>query len=296
MALIVENGSGVFGANSYGTIEECTSYLEDRGDTSWALTGTLTEAQKSAALIQATDYIEKKYGTRFSGIRSFPIKRSADATLKFSGQPNDNDTITIGSVIYRFVTTLAQANDVQIDSRLSVTMLNLIAAINFQVGFYHPSTLVNQDVYAVQLDGRNIVLQARYDGEDGNEIVVQCLPPITSNSPTLTGGNMDGISQPLSFPRVGIYMEGSPVRGIPQILKFSTFELAKRAIEDDLLPDPEQDASGRTVVMKSEKVGPIEDTVKFSGFAQIENLMRVYPAAEKLLRPLLGSGNGGVSR
>lgn len=295
--LIVEDGSGVFGANSYGSAEECATYLSVRGDLSWATGTDPTPEAQEAALIRATDYIEMKYGTRFSGVKSYPVLYNARATITFLSMPVEGELITIGLKTYRFTSNLTDPNDVLLQGRTSEVMANLVAAINFETGYYSPSTTENLDVAARKLDGRKITLEAKYLGEDGNDIAV--IPQgasVVSNFETLVGGNEIGISQPLSFPRSGIYIENVLVRGIPLQLKHATFELARRAVTIDLLPDPDQDASGRVVVMKSEKVGPIEDTVKFSGYSQIENLMRQYPAADRLIRPLLGSGNGRVTR
>lgn len=60
MAIIVEDGTGVAGANSYVTVAEFTAYLLERGI---VLSGTLTHEQ---LLIRGMDYIES---LRFVGGR-----------------------------------------------------------------------------------------------------------------------------------------------------------------------------------------------------------------------------------
>lgn len=55
MGIIVEDGSGVAGANSYTSVAFADSYFEDRGVAAWA---AATEQAKASALIRATDYIE----------------------------------------------------------------------------------------------------------------------------------------------------------------------------------------------------------------------------------------------
>jgi hypothetical protein len=192
--------------------------------------------------------------------------------------------------------TLSAENDVQIGAKVSDTMNNLIAAINYQTGYYHPSTSQNSDVEASLLDGRKILLQARYEGEDGDDVdVTVASTAITSNFTTLKGGNLYGITQPLSFPRTNLFFEGYPLYGVPQFLKFALYEFAVRALEFELMPDPVADESGRIITGKTEKVGPIEETVSYSGYATIENAMGSYPGADRILKPLLGGG-GGVSR
>jgi hypothetical protein len=64
MALTVEDGSGVDGANSYLAVADADTYHLDRGNTDWA---AATTAAKQTALIRATDYIEQEYGERWKG-------------------------------------------------------------------------------------------------------------------------------------------------------------------------------------------------------------------------------------
>lgn len=54
MALIVEDGSGVSGANSYNTIQQIKDYASARGELLPS-----TDAEIEALVIQATDYLEQ---------------------------------------------------------------------------------------------------------------------------------------------------------------------------------------------------------------------------------------------
>jgi hypothetical protein len=63
MAFKVETGDIVDGANSYGSVAGANTYFTDRGGMGW----TGTDDQKQSYLIQATDYIESRYGHRFIG-------------------------------------------------------------------------------------------------------------------------------------------------------------------------------------------------------------------------------------
>lgn len=65
MAFTVETGSGVAGANSYQTVAAFRSYHEDRGRT--ADVGTFSDAVVEAALIKATDHIERRWLGSFIG-------------------------------------------------------------------------------------------------------------------------------------------------------------------------------------------------------------------------------------
>lgn len=63
MPFIVEDGTGVDGANSYVSLEYANEYFTLRNRTEW----TGTDAVKQGYLISATDYIEAIFGRRFIG-------------------------------------------------------------------------------------------------------------------------------------------------------------------------------------------------------------------------------------
>lgn len=68
MALVVEDGTGLPDANSYVSVADCKAYLDARGKTSW---GLLTLSAQEASLINATDYLDSKYGPDLGGARGF---------------------------------------------------------------------------------------------------------------------------------------------------------------------------------------------------------------------------------
>lgn len=89
-------------------------------------------------------------------------------------------------------------------------------------------------------------------------------------------------TQALSWPRI--------VNGVdtfPEAIKKAVCEYALRAISAALAPDPQIHASGQAVTAKEEKVGPIEETTRFSQWASNNSIMmfRPYPAADALLGP-----------
>jgi len=65
MAFVVEDGTGVAGANSYASVEFADAYFEERGNEVWA--AIAGPADKEKLLIRATDYIELVYARRFMG-------------------------------------------------------------------------------------------------------------------------------------------------------------------------------------------------------------------------------------
>lgn len=67
MSMIVEDGTGLANANSYGTTADYKQYWKDRGTTLTQAGGVL-ETQ----LVRATDYIELVFAHRLKGEKEFP--------------------------------------------------------------------------------------------------------------------------------------------------------------------------------------------------------------------------------
>ena len=90
----------------------------------------------------------------------------------------------------------------------------------------------------------------------------------------------------------------SAFEGIPEVLKKATSEYALRASTAPLAPDIEQDPSGFQVSRRFEKVGPIEERTDFAflGPGAVRQLLKPYPAADMLLRPLLKLSQGRILR
>lgn len=65
MPLTVETGAGLASADAYVSIAEVQAYAADLG-----LTFTGATADQEAAIRRATRYIDARYGSRFSGLRS----------------------------------------------------------------------------------------------------------------------------------------------------------------------------------------------------------------------------------
>ena len=72
MALILEDGSGVTGANAYADRTFADAYFSDRGHAAW----TGTDDEKDIALIKATDYIQQRFQGGWLGDKvnhSYPL-------------------------------------------------------------------------------------------------------------------------------------------------------------------------------------------------------------------------------
>lgn len=69
MSIVLEDGTGVAGANAYVTVAECDAYHEARGNSDWTEVSTSPDQGKSAAIVRATAALDATYGGRFPGYR-----------------------------------------------------------------------------------------------------------------------------------------------------------------------------------------------------------------------------------
>lgn len=96
MALVVEDGSGVAGANTYADLATIEAYFTERGDTTFAAAST--EA-KEGAILRAMGYIEthRWRGQRVSITQSLAWPRVGCKTRDFLEVPSD---VVPVSVVY----------------------------------------------------------------------------------------------------------------------------------------------------------------------------------------------------
>ncbi len=66
MALLVEDGTGVFGANSYCSLAYADAHHLARGNTAWA--DAVIPSDREAALVRATDFMESRFALRWAGL------------------------------------------------------------------------------------------------------------------------------------------------------------------------------------------------------------------------------------
>lgn len=85
MALVVEDGTGIANANSYVDATYVSTYLTERGrSTAWL---ALNDAQREAALIKATDYIDLRFSKLFIG-----SKLTTTQSLAWPREYSSNET------------------------------------------------------------------------------------------------------------------------------------------------------------------------------------------------------------
>ena len=66
MAFLVEPGTGTPLANAYVSVAFVDTHHADRGNTAWT---DFTTPEKQSAIIRASEYIDKRFGRRFRGLR-----------------------------------------------------------------------------------------------------------------------------------------------------------------------------------------------------------------------------------
>ena len=294
MSLIIEDGSGVLNANSYNSLAFILAYLTTRNRNTESSWDTLTTAAQEGHAIAATDFIESRFSLRFKGIREFGDLKAARATLLFTAQPGDTETVVIGSTTYTFNTAVGGANSVLIGVSLSVSIDNLINAVNLGTGIgtvYGTGTVVNAEASASAFEEDTLVARSLIDGTPGNTILsTTTVTGATWSGATLSGGSDIGRSQPLSFPREGLYdRDGRLVCGVPPNVQFAQAEYSVRSAAETLNPDPVVDDRGMMVIEKSETVGPINERTKYQDGVRFE-IVKSYPAADRLLTEYLRTG------
>lgn len=282
MTILVEDGSGVDGANSYVSVADVTAYLADRNrqtENSW---NSSSVAAQEAAAVAGTDFVEQRFRDRFRGVKKWKDIAEARTVLNVTGTVSDGETVTIGSTVFTWRSSPSSGSDVQIGANNATSLTNLALAIN-NAGL---------EVNAFDFFGDAIIVAALVEGTAGNGIVTATTMANGAFSfATTRGGNDDKRPQPLSFPRKNLFdRDGSPLLNIPVRLKQAVAEYAVRAIAGVLQADIVPDASGRVVTRTRVKVGPIEEETEFDESGSIQ--LAVYPAADALLREFLNPPGG----
>lgn len=281
MSMIVEDGSGIYEANSYAGLSYAHSYLHRRNrHTIWDAAST---AVREAALIAATDYIDKRFGSQFLGSKeNLDIAVAASNYLNFNSQPTNGNTVTVGSVTLTFVSNPPGAGEVEIGANIAATIGNLLTALSS-----HPE--VNAEIAGATA----IIIRNKLAGDQPDILCSAVSNHIEWDYAKLIGG-IDSAEQMLEWPRVNaVSRVGVPFIGIPEKLRQATVEYAFRAISGSLMPDPVVGDTGQDIRRQFEKVGPIETEVAYS--ASVKQIFKKYPEADRLLGELIGA-TGGVYR
>lgn len=300
MAFVLETGVGVRNANAYVTPAFVTTYLTDLGRETQNSWSTSTAAEQQEAIVAATHYIDSVFGDEFAGIKLTVLEgRQARGFIEVGSNPSATETLTVGSKVYTFVSALTTLglNQILIGATAADTQANIIAALTSGAGrstVYSDLTEENGEITAGEdTTSGDIIVAAAVLGESGNDT------PLSTTAGALTitamAGGLDDGEQPLEFPRRSLFTRaGRAIDGIPLDLKKATAEYAVRARGSSLFVDPTVDPTGRTVVEKEERVGPILERTRYEDSSVLAQLIKPYPEADALLVPFLKSSGRTV--
>lgn len=285
MTVIVEDGSGVQGANSYSTAAAVLAYLTDRNRQTENAWDTVGAPAQEAAVIAATDFIENRFKLRFKGTICFPLLNTARTVMTFTVLPVDAETVTLDTDVFTFKDTPVATNDVQIGATITESIDNLILKV----------AEISTTIATGTFFGDAMLIAAAIPGTGGNNLVTSStVTGATFSFATTRGGDDRDAPQPLSFPRANLFSrDGAIIVGIPDRLIQATAEYAVRALTGVLQNDVVPDASGRVTTATKVKVGPIETETKFQESTTVQ--IAIYPAADALLAEYLNP-TGGVFR
>ena len=125
---------------------------------------------------------------------------AATGSLAFTANPTDDDTVTIGSVVYRFKTTPEQANDIKIGTAVTDTLASLEKTINGdgQEGTdYFAGTTTPLAIVTASISSQTLNLTATEAGIAGNSIALASSD--ANVTPTAFAGGADEVAYLLQF-------------------------------------------------------------------------------------------------
>lgn len=279
MAIIVEDGSGKKGAQTYGTVAAFEAYMTAR---SIDIT-SLSTPVKEACLVKATDYIDTRWGLKFKGNRQYSslMPRSV---FTLSDQPSDGETVTIGLAVATFRTTATLDTEAEIGDTLTKTLQNLATALAAADADQVAADQIGISFLITDLDNPTLTCYVVRDGVATTETSTN------GSFDQVTSSGYSGLPQVLEFPRFWLYdRAGVRVYGIPVRLQEAMFEYAYRANTNPLAPDPTVDASGLRLTGTEKKVGPIVTKYTYAE-NQVIKITQPYPAADRLLQEYVSTG------
>lgn len=119
---------------------------------------------------------------------------AAKGTVTFSENPADGDTLQIGSTTYKFATTPAAANDVELQASVTETIQNLANVINGESGIAYDGTASPNQQVSAFISGNVMELTARTAGAAGNSFALVQTGDFASVSGATFSGGTDASS------------------------------------------------------------------------------------------------------
>ena len=279
MAIIIEDGTGVKGAQTYGAVAAFEAYMIARGID---ITGLSTPVKENS-LVNATDYIDTRWGLKFHGNRLYSYLTSR-SIFTLSDQPSDSETVTVGSAVATFKTTATLDTHAEIGSTITETLNNLASALAAADADQLADDQVVADFLIADPDAPTLTCYVVRDGVATTETSTN------GSFDQATSAGYSGRPQVLEFPRAYLYDKaGIKVEGIPVKLQEAMYEYAYRAQSAALAPDPVVDTSGLRITGTEKKVGPIVTKTSYAD-DQVPVITQPYPAADRLLQEFVSTG------
>ena len=122
MAIIIETGAIVAGAESYISAADATTYHTARGNTSW----TGTDAVKEAALRKAASYLDGHYRNRWKGCKVRPVPSDG---LDTQSMEWPRDYVEISGYLFPFDEIPQRIKDAQCELALIALSADLAPSV-----------------------------------------------------------------------------------------------------------------------------------------------------------------------
>lgn len=279
MAIIIEDGTGVQGAQTYGAVVAFEAYMLARGTDISGVSSTI----KESSLVKATDYINTRWGLKLLGQRKYSSLTSR-SIFTLSDQPSDGETVTVGLAVATFRTTATLDTEAEIGNTITETLGNLASALAAADADQLEDDQVDVSFLIADPDVPTLTCYVVRDGVTTTEASTN------GSFDTATSAGYSGRPQVLEFPRLYLYdKDGIVVDGIPVRLQEAMYEYAYRAQSAALAPDPTVDASGLRITGTEKKVGPIVTKTSYAE-SQVPRITIPYPAADRLLQEYVSTG------
>lgn len=120
---------------------------------------------------------------------------AATGKLAFTANPSDGDSVTIGSVVYRFKTEMAQANDIKLGTDAAATLASLEKTINGdgeEGTDYYAGTTTPLTIVTASVSGNDVTLTATEEGIAGKSIALAS--SAANATATAFAGGVDAVS------------------------------------------------------------------------------------------------------
>lgn len=205
---------------------------------------------------------------------------AASSTLTWDNAVNfaDGETVTIGTTVYRFKDTMAQAYDVKVGADGDTSLANLVKAINASgtAGVeYYTGTLIHPTVSAAAVASHATIVTAKTAGYAGNSIATS----ETSAHAAWTGSYLAGGGSTIGTASIGSAHEGGLLHRLicvaPQWAGTPTYTIAILNEDGITIYSNASQAENTTTATALEVMIAPTDTVKVTTTTKVEETIAI---------------------